>query len=212
MVILMKIERINENKIKVTISIDDLEERNVDLNTLNYNTPAAQELFWDMMEQAEMQFGFDASDSQICVEAIPDSDEGFVIIITKLDEDGEFESIQKYIKNRFKKSDLRVKKKNSRVSSTVTIYFFNDFNDLCLLSQKLRRIYSGESTLYRLKGTYYLILTKNSWSVENLNTFEFLLNEFGNKIKNTSFYEGYLSEYADKIIEYNAVETINDYF
>jgi len=60
----MKIEKINENKIKVTISIDDLLERNIDLDTLNYNTPAAQELFWDMMEQAEIQFGFDASDSR----------------------------------------------------------------------------------------------------------------------------------------------------
>ncbi len=212
MVILMKIEKINENKIKVTISIDDLVERNIDLDTLNYNTPAAQELFWDMMEQAEMQFGFDASDSQICVEAVPDSDEGFVIIITKLDEDGEFESIQKYIKNRFRRSDLRVRKKTSRVSSSLVIYFFNDFNDLCQLSQKLRHIYSGESTLYRLKGIYYLILTKNSWSVENLNSFEFILNEFGSKVNNISFYEGYLNEYGEKIIEYNAVETINDYF
>ncbi|HOM01810.1 MAG TPA: adaptor protein MecA [Acetivibrio sp.] len=208
----MKIERINENKIKVTISIDDLLERNIDLDTINYNTPAAQELFWDMMEQAEMQFGFDASDSQICVEAIPDSEEGFVIIITKLDEDGEFESIQKYIKNRFKRSDLRVKRKNCRVSSSVIMYFFSNFDDLCLLCRKLTHIYSGESTLYRLKGVYYLMLTKNSWSVENLKSFEHILNEFGTKVINTNFYEGYLNEYGEKIIEYNAVETINDYF
>ncbi|GAE88605.1 adaptor protein MecA [Acetivibrio straminisolvens] len=208
----MKIERINENKIKVTISIDDLVERNIDLDTLNYNTPAAQELFWDMMEQAEMQFGFDASDSQICVEAIPDSDEGFVIIITKLDEDGEFESIQKYIKNKFKRSDLRVKRKNYRVSSSIVIYFFNNFDDLCLLCQKLRQIYSGESTLYKLKGVYYLLLTKNSWTVENLKSFELIMNEFGKKVNNSNFYEGYLNEHAEKIIEYNAVETIYDYF
>ncbi|ABN51326.1 MAG TPA: adaptor protein MecA [Hungateiclostridium thermocellum] len=208
----MKIEKINENKIKVTISIDDLLERNIDLDTLNYNTPAAQELFWDMMEQAEIQFGFDASDSQICVEAIPDPEEGFVIIITKLDEDGEFESIHKYIKNRFRKSDLRVRKRNSRVSSSIVIYFFNNFEDLCSVCQKLRDIYSGESTLYRLKGVYYLVLTKNSWSVANLRSFEPILSEFGTKVSNVSFYEGYLNEHGEKIIEYNAVETINDYF
>ena len=46
----MKIERINENEIKVTISVNDLLERNIDLSSLNYNSPQAQELFWDMME------------------------------------------------------------------------------------------------------------------------------------------------------------------
>lgn len=212
MVILMKIEKINENKIKVTISIDDLEERNIDLGSLNYNSPAAQELFWDMMEQAEIQFGFNASDSQLCIEAAPDSDEGVVVIITKLDEDGDFESIQKYIKNRFKKADLKVKRKTSKICSSIVIYSFNTFDDLCLLSQRLINIYSGESTLFRLKGTYYLLLTKNSWSVDNLKVFEFVLNEYGNKIANISFYEGYLNEYAKKIIEYNAVEVISGYF
>lgn len=49
----MKIEKINENIIKVTISLSDLEERNIDFSAFNYNSPAAQELFWDMMEQPE---------------------------------------------------------------------------------------------------------------------------------------------------------------
>ena len=39
----MKIERIGDNIIRVTITYSDLEERNVDLNALNYNSPAAQE-------------------------------------------------------------------------------------------------------------------------------------------------------------------------
>jgi adapter protein MecA 1/2 len=208
----MKIEKINDNILKVTISIDDLEERNIDIDAWSYNSPATQKLFGDMMEQAEIQFGFCVSGSEICVEAAPDTDEGFVIIITKLDEDEEFESIEKYIKNRFRKADLKSKKKNSGICSTILIYCFDSFDDLCLLSQRLIRIYTGESTLYRLKGTYYLLLTKNSWSMENYNSFELILNEFGNKISNISFYEGYLNEYAEKIIEYDAVETLYDNF
>ena len=38
----MKIERIGDNIIRVTITYRDLEERNVDLNALNYNSPASQ--------------------------------------------------------------------------------------------------------------------------------------------------------------------------
>ena len=208
----MKIEKINDNIIKVTISLNDLEERNIDLNSLNYNSLATQELFWDMMEQVEMQFGFTASDSQLVFEASPNSDEGFIVTITKVDDDGDFESIQKYIKNRLKTSDLKIKKKNRKIYSTIIIYSFNSFEDLCILCKKINPIYSGSSSLYKLKDTYYLILTKSSLTVSNTRFFENLLSEYGKKMPNTLFYEGYLNEYGMKIIEGNAVEIINRYF
>jgi len=208
----MKIERINENKIKVTITVNDLEERNIDLSSLNYNSPAAQELIWDMMEQAEIQFGFTASDSQLFVEADPDSDEGFIVTITKLDEDGDFESIQKYIKNKFKQTDLKVKKKNRKICSTISIYSFNSFDDLCALSKKIVDLYSGDSSVYKCRDTYYLVITRNNLTTINQKTFENLLSEYGKKVANTNFYEGYLNEYGTKIIENEALETINKYF
>lgn len=208
----MRIEKINENKIKVTISLNDLQERNIDLHSINYNSPATQELFWDMMEQAEIQFGFNATDSQLAIETVPDETEGFVVIITKLDEEGDFESIQKYIKNRFKKTDLKIKKKSQKICSSIVIYSFSNFDDLCLLSSRIRHIYTGESTLYRLKDIYYLILSKTACTINNIKSFESLLDEYGMKIKNTSFYEGYLEEYATKIIDSNAVDIINSYF
>lgn len=208
----MKIEKISDNKIKVTISFNDLEKRNIDLSSLNYNSPETQELFWDMIEQAEMELGFTTSDAQLCIEAVPDADEGFVILITKMYEECEFESIHKYIKNRFKKTDLRVKKKTKKVCSAIVIYAFDDFEDLCLLSKRLFNIYSGESTLYKLENTYYLLLTKNSWSVDNLDTFDLVLSEYGQKVKNTNFYEGYLNEHGVKIIDYAAIESIVNYF
>lgn len=208
----MKIEKINENKIKVTISFNDLEERNIDLNSLNYNSPETQELFWDMMEQAELQLGFTASDSQLCIEAVADADEGFVILITKMDEENEFESIHKYIKNRFRRADLKVKKKTKKVCSTMVMYAFDDFENLCALCKRLSDIYFGESTLYKLKNTYYLLLTKNSLCIDNLSAFDLILNEYGRKNKNVSFYEGYLNEYAIKVIDGAAIETIINYF
>ncbi len=208
----MKIEKINENMIKVTISLNDLEERNIDLNALNYNSPAAQELFWDMMEQAEEQFGFNLSDSQLIIEPLPDSNEGFIITITRLDEDGDFESIQKYIKSKLKKSDLKVKKKGRKICSTVTIYSFNDIDDVCALSKRVLNIYSGESTLYKCRDTYYLIMARNTLTPAESKSFEISLNEYGRKVSNISFFEGYLNEYGEKIIENNAFEVLRQYF
>ena len=208
----MKIEKISDNMIKVTVSLNDLEERNIDLNALNYNTPAAQEFFWDMMEQAEEQLGFNLSDSQLLIEPLPDSSDGFVVTITKIDEDGDFESIQKYIKSRLKKSDLRVKKKSRKVCSALFIYSFKNIDDVCSLADKLENLYNGECTLYRCKDTYYLTLTRSGLAAANSRIFELILNEYGMKIANVNFFEGYLNEYGDKIIEYKALEVLKQYF
>jgi adapter protein MecA 1/2 len=208
----MKIERISENILRVTISLDDLEERNINLDSLNYNSPAAQELFWDMMEQAEIQFGFDLSDSQLIIEPISDLEDEFIITITKIDEDGDFESIHKYIKSKLRKSDLKIKKKSKKLYSTLLIYSFESFDDLCLLGKELSAIYNGESSLYRYGSIYYLVLVRSSFTVTNINKFEALLDEYGSRVSNINFYEGYLNEYGIKIAEGNALEIIKNYY
>lgn len=208
----MKIEKINENMIRVTISLNDLAERNIDLTALNYNSPAAQELFWEMMEQAEDQLGFSLSDSQLIIEPIPDSNEGFVITITKLDEDGDFESIQKYIKSKLRKSDLKIKKRSKKVCSTISIYSFPSIDEVCLLSKRVQNLFIGESTLYKCKDTYYILMTRGSLTAASSRTFDTCLCDFGKKVQNLGFFEGYLNEYGEKIIEGNAFEVLREYF
>ena len=205
----MRIEKINDNVLKVTITINDLEERNIDLGSLNYNSPATQELFWDMMERAEEEYGFASDDSQLVFEASPESEDGFVVTITKVDADGEFESIQKYIKSKYKNSDLKQKKKKSKVCSTLKIYCFDSIDDLCQLSKRIATIYKGESTLFKCKNCYYLLLTGNSLSTQSLDV---LISEYSTHIVNANFFEGYLNEYGDKIIQDSAIETLNSYF
>lgn len=205
----MEFERVNDNKIKITISLSDLQERNIDLDSLSYNSPQAQKLFWDMMEQAEAEFGFDTSNSQICVEAMPAYPEGFVIVITKVDEgSSEFESINKYIKSKFKRTDLKIKRKSRRLHSPVMIYSLASIDDVCALASKIFKMYLGESSLYLYKQTYYLTLTRNNIFEMNSKFFESLLSEYGSKVENTSYYEGFLEEYGTPIILDNAIETV----
>lgn len=205
----MRIEKVNENVLRVTITLSDLQERNIDLGSLNYNSPAAQELFWDMMEQAEEEYGFASSDSQLIFEASPESEDGFVVTITKIDADGEFESIQKYIKSKYKNSDLKQKRKKSKVCSALKIYCFESIDDLCGLSKQITAFYKGESSLYKCKDSYYLILTGNYPAAKSL---DLLMGEYSTSVSNASFFEGYLNEYGEKIIQDNAIETINSYF
>lgn len=205
----MRIEKVNENVLKVTITLNDLEDRNIDLSSLNYNSPAAQELFWDMMERAEEEYGFASTDSQLIFEASPENEDGFVVTITKVDADGEFESIQKYIKSKYKNSDLKQKKRKSKVCSTLKIYCFNTLDDLCKLSKRITKLYKGDSIVYKCKDSYYLLLTGCPPITNLLDT---VMSEYSVAIGNAGFFEGYLNEYGEKLIHEKAIETLNCYF
>ena len=54
----MKIEKINENQIRCTLTRADLEKRQIKLSELAYGSEKARALFREMMLQAFQEFGF----------------------------------------------------------------------------------------------------------------------------------------------------------
>ena len=84
-VIVMKIEKVNENQIRCTLTKQDLADRQINLRELAYGSEKAKGLFHDMIQQANYEFGFDVSDNPLMVEAIPLSSESLVLLITKVE-------------------------------------------------------------------------------------------------------------------------------
>jgi len=74
----MKIEKVNDNQIRCTLTKEDLADRQIKLSELAYGTEKARELFKDMIKQANLDFGFDAEDLPLMVEAIPVSTESII--------------------------------------------------------------------------------------------------------------------------------------
>lgn len=54
----MRFEKINENKIKITLNSEDLIKKNIDFHVFMSNSIESQDLFLDMLNQAEKQVGF----------------------------------------------------------------------------------------------------------------------------------------------------------
>ncbi|MCC8151301.1 MAG: adaptor protein MecA [Lachnospiraceae bacterium] len=88
----MKIEKLNEHQIRCTLTREDLAARHIKLSELAYDSEKTRALFQDMMTQASMDFGFEAEDIPIMVEAIPLSSEKIVLIITKVDSPEELDT------------------------------------------------------------------------------------------------------------------------
>lgn len=56
----MKIERINENQIRCTLTSFDLSARNINIVELAYGTEKAKKLFREMIQRASNEVGFEA--------------------------------------------------------------------------------------------------------------------------------------------------------
>jgi adapter protein MecA 1/2 len=206
----LKIEKITENIFRVTITLTDLEQRHIDINSIDINSPQTIALFNDLMEQVASQFGYDFSGTQLIIDPVPNIDNSFDITITKIDDEIDFESIHKYIKNRYKKSEISVKKKTAHVLSNMLAYAFKTFDDVCSLSSSIYNIYTGNSSLYKYDSQYYLLLSKNHIKIHDERALECNLNEFGVKVSNPATFEGYLNEHGVMLIEEQAVERLKD--
>ena len=81
----MKIEKVSDNQIRCTLTREDLAERQIKLSELAYGTEKAKLLFRDMMQQAAYEFGFEADDIPLMIEAIPLSADTIILVITKVE-------------------------------------------------------------------------------------------------------------------------------
>lgn len=88
----MKIEKVNENQIRCTLTREDLVSRELKISELAYGTEKAKSLFRDMMRQANFEFGFEAEDIPLMIEAIPLNAECIVLIITKVEDPEELDT------------------------------------------------------------------------------------------------------------------------
>ena len=88
----MKIEKINDNQIRCTLTREDLADRQIKLSELAYGTEKAKSLFRDMMLQAHDEVGFEADNIPLMIEAIPITADSIVLIITKVEDPEELDT------------------------------------------------------------------------------------------------------------------------
>lgn len=88
----MKIEKISDNQIRCTLSKEDLLDRQLRISELAYGTEKAKALFREMMQQASYEYGFEADDIPLMIEAIPLSPESLILVITKVEDPDELDT------------------------------------------------------------------------------------------------------------------------
>ena len=200
----MKFEKLNENKIRITLTIQDLAEKEIDFHVFMSNSAEAQDVLLDMLEQAKKETGFDPEDYNLKVEALVMADTNFIFTITKLPPEE---------KSKISKRKFTVKRKNIVPSSTQAVYCFtsfDDFNDfLVFLSKNTLFNYkklAKSITLYEYKEKYYLLM--NNINTEFIDKIKFYtcITEFAKCVTNSKVFASKLKECGTLIMKNNALE------
>ena len=79
----MKFEKLNNDKIRIILDLQDLQDNDIDYQSFMSNSSDTQRLFMDMLDEAEEQIGFTTKDYKIMVEALATIDGNFIITVTK---------------------------------------------------------------------------------------------------------------------------------
>lgn len=211
----MKIEKISENKVRITLSIEELEKRKITLKDIEKNSSVAKELFMDLLEESNLDEDFIIDDSHLYIEASSDNNNLFVVTITRIDD---MPDLRKYQLNQTKLKQISRKKNNTPkkpkfIKYTVdsNVYSFKNLDNilkLCEISKK-EKLFFGKNSMYKYNTTYFLVFNKSS--IKNpkfLKTYVFL-SEFCENYYSYELFETVIKERAKLIIENNALQKLN---
>ena len=79
----MKIEKLNDDKIRITLNMEDLREKDIDFHSFMSNSIKSQDLFLDILEEAEKKVGFITKDYKVRIEALAMNDGNFIFTVTR---------------------------------------------------------------------------------------------------------------------------------
>ena len=188
----MKIERVSDTQLKLTLTKADLAERDIKLEDLIRPGEKTQQLFRDIMEQAMEECDFITENTPLMVEAVPVGLDGIMIIVTKVES----------------------KDKNSNPTELfqdddLLVYSFSKLDDVIDLSIRLEPLFHGTSSLYKNEGRYFLVMQGNTYTTEEtIDDLETILDEYGQKHVSTLLSKYYLAEHGETIIGEKAIKAL----
>lgn len=201
-----------ENKIRITLDMNDLAEKHIDFHEFMSNPINSQSFFLDVLDQAEKEIGFITKDCQIKLEALATSSGNFVLTVTRILPSTNTDSLKRKVKVK-RKSTSNIKCNNCAIFAFDT---FDDFYDYGVsltsnLSKKIEDLI-GNTKLYLYNNTYYLIIDKLPDNLEFVKLFSSSLLEFGKFVSDSNTYKNRIIECGEVVIKKNAILCCNNKF
>ena len=190
----MKIEKLDTDKIRIILNIDDLRNNNIDFHSFMSNTTESQNLFLYMLDIAKEQVGFITDNYKISIETMYLNNGCFILNITRFKSD-----------NILKNPRVITKKKEISTQLNSSIYVFTSIDNFLDFYSKIKQSISinlfidCKYSLYFWNNNYYMSINSDCLNIKYQNLFLYILSEFSNLISNTSSVISNLKEYGNCI-------------
>ena len=236
----MKIEKLNENQLKITLAPEDLNIRGLAIKELSYGSPKTKDLYNELIEQALNEFGFEGEDGALVIEAVPTSKGNLIIFITKNivsddldtrfsrfspdlygneDDESDFIPLTDMLKantqtNNKIKSVEKIRSENSFFKEgNSKIFILKSLEAVSELSFYIKDLFSGKSALYKNPQSklYFLILENYPADKDNFGKVCNIASEFSAQNKSNYATTAVITEHCEKIIGADAVTILSSF-
>lgn len=191
----MKIERLHEGKIKISLDPEDMIRMDTTFEELDYSKVETRKIISSLLKQALEETGFDSSNSRLLIEAVPSPDGGCYLYFTTLDSE-EYKRLQKsgnkqYIPYVYEFPDIdTVLEVIPVIKEWATIEFQN--NSLYSLNEKFILIFHSTLSFPHEAGS--------------------VLSEYGRLLGKGAAAEAHVEEHGTLICAFDAVEQLSSHF
>ena len=234
----MKIEKIDDNSIKCTLSSLDLSSRNLNLRDMTYGSQAAKRLFNEMMQKAKEEVGFSIENTPLMIEAVPLQGGAVQLIISKVDDPEELDTrfskfsaagsgqngwiselatqilegaqgLMKQLKETEEEPGVAEEKKESG-DEGIRLYRFQSLDRVIDAAKAVGDYDLGANSLYKDGGSkgYYLSLHSKNKDMDTLNRVANLLMEYGERVNGDSASEAHYKEHMEHLVPKNALQKL----
>lgn len=163
----MELLRIGDNKLKVTLSGEDMEHYRLDSETMDYDTTETRSAFWQILDEAKHKTGFDAGGGKIFVQIYPSRAGGCEMYVTLVGKEDDEPT-----------EDAPIRTEGIYCFDTLTTFL-----SICRMLDALG--YREKSAAYAADGCYYLVISEQQhvgvYGSRPLSEYSFL-EEYGTRL------------------------------
>ena len=213
----MRFEKLNDDKIRITLNREDLEKKDINLHDFMSSSIESQDLFFDMLNEAEKEIGFVTKNYQIRIEALAVASGDFIITVTRsLPSNNHKEDNALHKASSSKK--VKVRRKQTPTDTANALYAFPSFEEFCqfcLFLQCHKIPYSNIAkniVLYVYKDVYYVALENINIHYPCLKKLFSNTTEFATYLNYSNLWINKLKENGKIVMKNNAIRTCLKYF
>lgn len=199
---MMRLERLNQDKIRIFLTFDDLVERGINKEDMWQDIPKVHELFNDMMNQAYQELDFEVS-GPVAVEVFSLPAQGMVVVVTRGKDDEHESAYDDADDEDYYELEVTLDESDDM------LFYFNDLEEVIQVAHKLYPFLENDGKLYYYNNKYYLLIEELQAEESVLELMIALLSEFGEPSTQSKYI---LAEYGKIVMKEHAIKSICQYF